>query len=313
MSEKTDKLGRSETYLKALNQSEARLTEHCETVVNPEVPEEYREILLGNDDPHAKSWDRSHSFLLWSSLGLGMATIITAGPTFPHWAYQATGGSAIGTTSLLIGTLVTRGVISFNKWNKASKAIPQGNYILPPADLNPAALDILKRTQEARRAILASASHQDNIVDRARNEAALPDQEWAIAKALLSYTKASAKIDRMGDEKTGEETAKVIRAHEKALATGLKSITTKVEALEAYAQQLKRLDERHTDLQRALKLSESNSDLMDLLASTGADKAYLSQIKDMNDEAKALSEVFSKALREAQQAALVALPEAGAA
>ncbi|WP_047471573.1 hypothetical protein [Streptomyces sp. M10] len=111
-----------------------------------------------------------------------------------------------------------------------------------PTDLTEDALVLLTRTQRAVHTVLGSSAHRLDLIDRQRNLLVLPQQEWEIAKSLLEYSRLTAKARwAKGEERaTAERTLKAV----------LDSAQRRIGALEAYAAQVTRDEERaaHLDL-----------------------------------------------------------------
>lgn len=162
--------------------------------------------------------------------------------------------------------------------------------------------DLLKRTRAAKDAVLGAHVHKDGLLDKERNEVALAEQEWVIAKQLRDYTEAAKDVDGIHGAQT-LQLRTAVSARRKALRVALNAVKRKVEALEEYAHRAKVLDVQHREIQQALKITSQDDSLVKLLASTAADDMYLNEIKQLNDQTKGLSEAFTTSLQETREAA----------
>ncbi|MGW3424464.1 hypothetical protein [Streptomyces phaeochromogenes] len=184
------------------------------------------------------------------------------------------------------------------------------NRCVRPSELAEEARTLLARAQQAKTTVLASSVHRFDLIDRQRNEMALPQQEWEIAEALREYTrlvKAEPKNPR------GDKVAALLGTRRKALKTSLDGIARRVTALESYADQVTAADDRYKELQQIHQLAEGGGDvldLLDLLARTVRDDLAVAEIEGMTGEAAAVATTFTSALESAKEAAVIALPAA---
>ncbi|MGW6603144.1 hypothetical protein [Streptomyces sp. NPDC055036] len=176
-----------------------------------------------------------------------------------------------------------------------------------PAELTEDARTLLARAQQAKTTVLSSSVHRFGLIDRQRNETALPYQEWEIAEALRQYTllvKAEPRNPR------SDKVAALLGTRRKALRTSLDGIARRVTALETYAAQVTAADDRYRELQQIQHLTEGSSDVLDLLARTVRDDLAVAEIEGMTGEAAAVAATFTTALESAKEAAVIALPTA---
>ncbi|MCX4657336.1 hypothetical protein OG249_36355 [Streptomyces microflavus] len=174
-----------------------------------------------------------------------------------------------------------------------------------PTELGDDARTLLARAQQAKKAVLTSAVHRFDLIDRQRNEVSLPRQEWEIAEALREYTrlvKAEPANPRSG------RVAALLDTRRRALRASLDGIARRVKALEAYAEQVAQADDRYRELQQIQALTDGSGDVLDFLARTVRDDFAVAEIEGMTGEAAAVADAFTMALESAKEAAVIALP-----
>ncbi|MFK0142617.1 hypothetical protein [Streptomyces murinus] len=174
-----------------------------------------------------------------------------------------------------------------------------------PVEMNDDARTLLARAQQAKRAVLTSAVHRFDLIDRQRNEVSLPRQEWEIAEALREYTRL---VKAEPSNPKGGKVAALLDTRRRGLRASLGGITRRVNALESYAEQVAQADDRYRELQQIQALTDGSDDVLDLLARTARDDLAVAEIEGMTGEAAAVADAFTTALESAQEAAVIALP-----
>ncbi|MFJ5740120.1 hypothetical protein [Streptomyces microflavus] len=186
-----------------------------------------------------------------------------------------------------------------------NKAARLKDRCVRPNELGDDARTLLARAQQAKKAVLTSAVHRFDLIDRQRNEVSLPRQEWEIAEALREYTrlvKAEPSNPRSG------RVAALLDTRRRALRASLDGIARRVKALEAYAEQVAQADDRYRELQQIQALTDGSGDVLDFLARTVRDEFAVAEIEGMTGEAAAVADAFTSALESAKEAAVIALP-----
>lgn len=179
-----------------------------------------------------------------------------------------------------------------------------------PAELHDDASTLLARAQQAKRAVLTSAVHRFDLIDRQRNEVSLPRQEWEIAVALREYTRL---VKAEPSNPRGDKVAALLDTRRRALQACLDGITQRVVALEGYALRVAETDRQYRELQQVQALAAGGSDVLELLARTVRDDLAVAEIEGMTGEAAVVAASFATALESAKEAAAVALPARTAA
>ncbi|MGW1623083.1 hypothetical protein [Streptomyces sp. NPDC002172] len=308
-------------------------------VVDPDLPEKARKLLRDAEkDPRRFSGGQQSP--LWAAVPAGVrGGAGTAGGTLLWWitgsvqVYDPKTADSTSATDLFDKTLqsvfdavhsgltavlpfAAAGVLlltGLRAWETAGynttldRLTEARKRCVRPAELAEDARTLLARAQQAKTTVLASSVHRFGLIDRQRNETALPHQEWEIAEALREYTrlvKAEPKNPR------SDKVAALLGTRRKALRTSLDGIARRVTALESYANQVAAADDRYKELQQIHQLTEGSSDVLDLLARTVRDDLAVAEIEGMTGEAAAVAATFTTALESAKEAAAIALPTA---
>ncbi|MEU7046603.1 hypothetical protein AB0A77_36915 [Streptomyces varsoviensis] len=190
--------------------------------------------------------------------------------------------------------------------NKSARRLAElRGRCVQPAALNDDARTLLARTQQAKKAVLTSAVHRFDLIDRQRNAVSLPRQEWEVAEALREYTRL---VKAEPSNPKGGKVAALLDTRRRALRASLDGITRRVEALESYAEQVAQADDRYRELQQIQALTDGSDDVLDFLARTVRDDLAVAEIEGMTGEAAAVANAFTTALESAKEAAIIALP-----
>ncbi|MFC8878708.1 hypothetical protein [Streptomyces ardesiacus] len=190
--------------------------------------------------------------------------------------------------------------------NKSARRLAElKDRCVRPAELNDDARTLLARVQQAKKAVLTSAVHRFDLIDRQRNEVSLPRQEWEIAEALREYTRL---VKAEPSNPKGNKVSALLDTRRRKLRAGLDGITRRVKALELYAEQVAQADDRYRELQQIQALTDGNDDVLNFLARTVRDDLAVAEIEGMTGEAAAVAASFTTALESAKEAAVIALP-----
>ncbi|MEV0888854.1 hypothetical protein AB0J03_34265 [Streptomyces microflavus] len=186
-----------------------------------------------------------------------------------------------------------------------NKAARLKDRCVRPNELGDDARTLLARAQQAKKAVLTSAVHRFDLIDRQRNEVSLPRQEWEIAEALREYTRL---VKAEPSNPRGGKVAALLDTRRRALRASLDGIARRVKALEAYAEQVAQADDCYRELQQIQALTDGSGDVLDFLARTVGDDLAIAEIEGMTGEAAAVADAFTTALESAKEAAVIALP-----
>ncbi|MFI0481564.1 hypothetical protein [Actinomadura sp. 9N215] len=175
-----------------------------------------------------------------------------------------------------------------------------GSYLLP-GDFDRSAAGLLVRAQRAVDAVLGSQSHGAGLLDDVNNTVVLPRQEWAIACALAEHTRLRRERRAQQPERLSPRVRALLEPQDRALARSVRSVTGRIEALEAYARRAGEADDAYHESRVLQELPEQNARYRDLLASTVGDEMAGAEIRGMAEDAhraeRALRERVTSALR----------------
>jgi hypothetical protein len=175
-----------------------------------------------------------------------------------------------------------------------------GRYLLP-ADFDRPAAGLLVRAQRAVDAVLGSRAHGAGLLDDVNNTVVLPRQEWSIASALAEHTRLRRERLAQRPERLSPRVRALLEPQDRALALSVRSVTGRIEALEAYARRAGEADDAYHESLVVQALPEQNARYRDLLASTVGDEMAGAEIRGMAEDAHraetALRERVTSALR----------------
>ncbi|URN00597.1 hypothetical protein LUW76_43360 [Actinomadura madurae] len=160
-----------------------------------------------------------------------------------------------------------------------------GRYLLP-GDFDRPAARLLVRAQRAVDAVLGSQSHGAGLLDDINNAVVLPRQEWAIAEALATHTRLRRERLAQQPERLSADVRALLEPQDRALALSVRSVTGRIEALEAYARRAGEADDAYHEARVLQGLPEQNARYRDLLASTVGDEMAGEEIRGMAEDAR---------------------------
>ncbi|TYB44804.1 hypothetical protein [Actinomadura chibensis] len=181
----------------------------------------------------------------------------------------------------------TVGALRYVREPAAARAAREhhGSYLLP-GDFDGPAARLLVRAQRAVDAVLGSRSHGAGLLDDVNNTVVLPRQEWEIACALAEHTRLRRERVAQQPERLSPEVRALLEPQDRALAASVRSVTGRIEALEAYARRAEEADDAFHESRVLQGLPEQNARYRDLLASTVGDELAGAEIRGMADEAR---------------------------
>ena len=178
--------------------------------------------------------------------------------------------------------------------------------VIEPTALDEPASTLLLRGQRAITAVLRSDVYANNLLEHTVGEKMLRRHEWEIATALRDISRLRAEIEQNTTAgMPGPRTAAVLDSHRHALALAMNATTSRIEALERYAEQLSVADAAMRDSEQAQKVSGSNDQYLDLVARTAADEQAIAEITALTEQAATAAEAFQDSLHQADLAAEV--------
>lgn len=159
-----------------------------------------------------------------------------------------------------------------------------GSYLLP-ADFDRPAARLLVRAQRAIDAVLGSQAHGAGLLDDISNTVVLPWQEWAIAGALAEHTRLRRERLAQQPERLSPRVRALLEPQDRALELSIRSVTGRIEALEAYARRAGEADDAYHESRVLQTLPGQNARYRDLLASTVGDEMAGVEIRGMAEDA----------------------------
>ncbi|MFB4307571.1 hypothetical protein [Actinomadura sp. GTD37] len=233
---------------------------------------------------------------------------------------------AVQVVLLLLGQLEAAAVLAaagFTGWAAgalrhvrepaASRAAREhhGSYLLP-ADFDGPAARLLVRAQRAVDAVLGSRAHCAGLLDDVNNAVVLPRQEWAVAGALAEHTRLRRERLAQQPERLSPRVRALLEPQDRALELSVRSVTGRIEALEAYARRAGEADDAYHESRVLQGLPEQNARYRDLLASTARDETAGAEIRGMAEDARRAEAALRERVAGALRAGLeLALPPAG--
>jgi len=161
---------------------------------------------------------------------------------------------------------------------------------VPVADdgLDARAAALLRRAQDAVRAVAAADVCRDGLLDEPAITAALAAQQSEIADALREQGRLRAARSWLAEPTPGSPAAELLQQHRQAAQTAHQSIAARVAALERYAAEVRQADADYRDWRAHAAISELTGPHLDILARTAADEHRIAELSAMTDQARSV-------------------------
>jgi hypothetical protein len=173
--------------------------------------------------------------------------------------------------------------------------------IIYPHNLDQTDRVLLARAQNAVDTVLGSQLRAAGLLEP--DEPTLRRHEWEVACATRELTRVRGLPS--ADADTGAMTAAVLDAQQRALTLAVEATTSRVSALERYADQVAAAEDAYQDWQVALRQAGLNDVYRDLVARTAADELAVAELDELTGRAAVMAQVVKSSLREATAAAEV--------
>jgi len=173
--------------------------------------------------------------------------------------------------------------------------------IIYPHNLDRTDRVLLARAQNAVDTVLGSQLRAAGLLEP--DEPALRRHEWEVACATRELTRVRGLPS--ADAETGAMTAAVLNAQQRALMLAVEATTSRVSALERYAEQVASAEDAYEDWQAALRQAGLNDVYLDLVARTAADELAVAELDELTGRAATMAQVVKSSLRAATAAAEV--------
>jgi hypothetical protein len=174
----------------------------------------------------------------------------------------------------------------------AARVIP-GRF-LADGDLDARAAGLLRRAQNAVRAVAFAQICRDGVLDEPGITAALTAQQSEIADALREQARLRAERSWLAEPSPGSPAAELLEQHRQAAQAAHQSIAARVVALERYAAEVRQADADYRDWRQRAAISELTGPHLDMLARTAADEYRIAELGAMTEQARSVR----RALRE---------------
>ena len=161
-------------------------------------------------------------------------------------------------------------------------------------DLNPRGAALLRRAQNAVRAVIFAQICRDGLLDETAIIATLTAQQSEIADALREQGRLRAQRSWLAEPSPGSPAAELLEQHRQAARAAEESIAARVVAMERYAAEVRQADADYRDWRQHAAITELNGPHLDMLARTAADEHRIAELTAMTEEARAVR----RALRE---------------
>ncbi|PRX92269.1 hypothetical protein [Allonocardiopsis opalescens] len=200
-----------------------------------------------------------------------------------------------------VATLATARRRGETKPERAAR-LHHGRYILPTADLDEQAQELLARARHAADRVVQARVVRDGWLDPVDNAVTLPAQIWEIAATLRTHTELRARHSTMVRTKLGKEGRQLLKEQAKALSRAETSVEARVRALEGYAARVEAAQARYHEWKQLQTLINDRQTYLDLEAETARDEHGTAQLTELTEQASTVEEAFRARLAEALDA-----------
>lgn len=159
-----------------------------------------------------------------------------------------------------------------------------GRYLVA-GDFDKPAAQLLSRAQRGIDTVLRSEVHRAGLLDDIDNTITLAHQEWEIASALAEHTRLRREQRAQCAERLSERVRALLEPQRRALDLSVRSVSQRVEALEAYARHARDADDAYHEWQLLQRLPAQHARYQDLLARTVRDDLAREEIGRLADDA----------------------------
>jgi hypothetical protein len=187
-------------------------------------------------------------------------------------------------TAVVVGPVYIAGAVYGRRRFHAA----QGHFVLR-TDLDGASRKLLDRAHAAVQTVRATALHRDDLLDRQRNDVALPAQLWTLAQDLAEYS-------RLVDQLASTERSQIMG-----------SLKRRVIQLEKYATQAREADALYAKWLRTQERADNRDAVLTLLARTAAEDWDIAETVSMTSKAQASAAALRESLQTARETAITAL------
>jgi hypothetical protein len=212
----------------------------------------------------------------------------------------------VAVTAVVVGTGVVRSRVqrgrasaagpaqAFPGRDLAGGALDADGDRLADDDLDARAEALLRRVQDAVRAISTAQICRDGLLDEPATTAALGAQRSEIANALREQARLRAERSELPEPSPNSRAAELLDQHRQAARAADKSIAARVAALERYAAEVRQADAAYRAWQQHAAITELTGPHLDMLARTAADEHRIAELGAMTEQARAVRRALSE-------------------
>jgi hypothetical protein len=190
---------------------------------------------------------------------------------------------------------------ALRRWLQQREISRHSASIIYPHNLDQSGRVLLARAQNAVDTVLGSQLRAAGLLEP--DEPTLRRHEWEVACATRELTRVRGLPS--ADAETGAMTAAVVDAQQRALMLAVEATTSRVSALERYADQVAAAEDAYQDWQAALRQAGLNDVYLDLVARTAADELAVAELDELTGRAAFMAQAVKSSLHEATAAAEV--------
>lgn len=283
-------------------------TAQAKTVLRPGLDARTQELLRASRYSDPEDWFAVTA----QTLGYGgppvgfaaLASWLTAdGTVYPEAVHQVLSWWPAAAGAVVV-VAVARAVAEARRGRAIRQALATPDQWVQARELVPEADELLARAQKAIRQVRASDVHREGLLDRDRNEAMFPVQEWEIATALRDYSRL---LSQEPTKPQAAEVTELIASRRLPLEAGYAAILRRVTALETLAARVGEADARYAAMKQIQQVTADSDEVLDFLARTVRDDLAVAEIDGLAGEAAVVAASFTRALETAKESAVFAL------
>ncbi len=197
-------------------------------------------------------------------------------------------GTGVVRSGVLRGRAPADGATRASPVRSLSGDVSRADDPLAADDLDARGAALLRRAQDAVRAVTSAEICRDGLLDEPATAAALAAQRSEIADALREQARLRAERSWLAEPSPGSPAAELLEQHRQAARAAEESIAARVAALERYAAEVRQADADYRDWRQRAAIAELTDPHLDMLARTAADEHRIAELTAMTDQARSV-------------------------
>ncbi|MEV7730331.1 hypothetical protein AB0P15_37310 [Streptomyces sp. NPDC087917] len=305
-------------------------------VVDPEIPEKDRKVLLSVDGALLPSADgdrrpgptagevrrrqraeervrnpKKQQDNTLGPVGSGCLSIVLGTFVIPFAQWGSWWGVALGATGSAVALLFSIAEIMGRRDETRHRrtAVHYRNRYVCPCDLEQQQRRLLVRAATAVDTVLTSQANKRQLIDETRNQVELPQMLWKIAQDVAEIDRLVLKHQFSAAGSAGGDVDAALATREAAIKVSRDAVETRVKALERYAAKVLRLDTLWAQQQQLEALDADSEEYFSLVARTVEDNLTVERLRASENEATEMAGPLHEAVLSARQAAELVLPD----